>query len=61
MSAAQWIGTYQCSSTASLEVVFEFTGPKAQKELYADAPDWSAESESDVQVGSVAVTITDRS
>jgi hypothetical protein len=60
MSAAQWIGTYQRSSTVSLEVVVEFTGQKAQKELYADAPDWVAESESDVRVGGVAVTIMDR-
>ena len=60
MSAAQWIATYRRSSTASLEVVFEFTGPKAPKELYADARGWIAESESDVRAGGVAVTITDR-
>jgi hypothetical protein len=60
MGAAQWIATYRRSSTPSLEEVFEFTGPTAPKELYAEAPGWIVESESDVRVGGVAVTITDR-
>jgi uncharacterized protein YndB with AHSA1/START domain len=37
---------------ATPEVVFDaFTGPNAQKELYADAPDWIVESECDLRVG----------
>ena len=61
MSAAQWSGTGRRLSTALLEVVFEFTGPKARQELCADAPGWIAESESDVRVEGVDVTITARS
>ena len=34
------------------EIVFDaFTDPAAQKELYADAPDWIVESECDLRVG----------
>lgn len=34
------------------EVVFDaFTDPGAQKELYADAPDWVVEAECDLRVG----------
>src|SRR6266511_4016172 len=34
------------------EVVFDaFTDPQAQKELYADAPDWIVESQCDLRVG----------
>jgi uncharacterized protein YndB with AHSA1/START domain len=34
------------------EVAFEaFVDPNAQKELYADAPDWTVESECDLRVG----------
>ena len=37
---------------AAPEVVFDaFTDPDAQKELYADAPDWVVEAECDLQVG----------
>jgi uncharacterized protein YndB with AHSA1/START domain len=37
---------------AAPEVVFDgFTDPDAQKELYADAPDWVVESEIDLRVG----------
>ena len=37
---------------ATPEVVFDaFTDPNAQKELYADAPDWIVESECDLRVG----------
>ena len=37
---------------AAPEVVFDaFTNPDAQKELYADAPDWIVESECDLRVG----------
>lgn len=37
---------------AAPEVVFDaFTDPDAQKELYADAPDWIVESECDLRVG----------
>jgi len=37
---------------ATAEVVFDaFTDPDAQKELYADAPDWVVESECDLRVG----------
>ena len=37
---------------AAPEVVFDsFTDPDAQKELYADAPDWVVESECDLRVG----------
>jgi uncharacterized protein YndB with AHSA1/START domain len=37
---------------AAPEVVFDaFTDPEAQKELYADAPDWIVESECDLRVG----------
>ena len=37
---------------AAPEVVFDaFTGPDAQKELYADAPDWVVESQIDLRVG----------
>jgi uncharacterized protein YndB with AHSA1/START domain len=39
---------------AAPEVVFDaFTDPVAQKELYADAPDWIVESECDLRVGGV--------
>lgn len=38
--------------SASPEVVFDaFVDPAAQKELYADAPDWIVESECDLRVG----------
>jgi uncharacterized protein YndB with AHSA1/START domain len=34
------------------EVVFDaFTDPDAQRELYADAPDWIVEAECDLRVG----------
>jgi uncharacterized protein YndB with AHSA1/START domain len=37
---------------AAPEVVFDaFVDPDAQKELYADAPDWIVESECDLRVG----------
>jgi uncharacterized protein YndB with AHSA1/START domain len=37
---------------AAPEVVFDaFTDPDAQRELYADAPDWIVESECDLRVG----------
>jgi uncharacterized protein YndB with AHSA1/START domain len=37
---------------AAPEVVFDaFTDPEAQRELYADAPDWVVESEIDLRVG----------
>jgi uncharacterized protein YndB with AHSA1/START domain len=37
---------------AAPEVVFDaFTDPDAQKELYADAPDWVVRSECDLRVG----------
>jgi uncharacterized protein YndB with AHSA1/START domain len=37
---------------AAPEVVFDaFTDPDAQKELYADAPDWVVESECDLRAG----------
>jgi uncharacterized protein YndB with AHSA1/START domain len=37
---------------AAPEVVFDaFTDPEAQKELYADAPDWIVEAECDLRVG----------
>ncbi len=37
---------------ATPEVVFDaFTDPEAQKELYADAPDWVVESECELRVG----------
>lgn len=37
---------------AAPEVVFDaYTDPDAQKELYADAPDWIVESECDLRVG----------
>jgi uncharacterized protein YndB with AHSA1/START domain len=37
---------------AAPEVVFDaFTDPDAQKELYADAPDWIVESECDLRAG----------
>ena len=37
---------------ASPEMVFDaFTDPEAQRELYADAPDWIVESECDLRVG----------
>ncbi len=37
---------------AAPEVVFDaFTDPDAQKELYADAPDWIVASECDLRVG----------
>jgi uncharacterized protein YndB with AHSA1/START domain len=37
---------------ATPEVVFDaFTDPNAQKELYADAPDWIVESECDLRLG----------
>ena len=37
---------------AAPEVVFDaFTDPQAQKELYADAPDWVVRSECDLRVG----------
>ena len=37
---------------AAPEVVFDaFTDPNAQKELYADAPDWIVEAECDLRVG----------
>jgi uncharacterized protein YndB with AHSA1/START domain len=37
---------------AAPEVVFDaFTDPDAQKELYADAPDWVVESQIDLRVG----------
>jgi uncharacterized protein YndB with AHSA1/START domain len=37
---------------AAPEVVFDaFTDPDAQKELYADAPDWIVESTCDLRVG----------
>jgi uncharacterized protein YndB with AHSA1/START domain len=37
---------------AAPEVVFDaFTDPEAQRELYADAPDWVVESECDLRVG----------
>jgi uncharacterized protein YndB with AHSA1/START domain len=37
---------------AAPEVVFDaFTDPAAQKELYADAPDWIVEAECDLRVG----------
>jgi uncharacterized protein YndB with AHSA1/START domain len=37
---------------ATTEVVFDaFTDPNAQKELYADAPDWIVESECDLRPG----------
>lgn len=37
---------------APVEVVFDaFTDPRAQRELYADAPDWIVESECDLRVG----------
>jgi uncharacterized protein YndB with AHSA1/START domain len=37
---------------AAPEVVFDaFTDPDAQKELYADAPDWVVEAECDLRVG----------
>jgi uncharacterized protein YndB with AHSA1/START domain len=37
---------------AAPEIVFDaFTDPGAQKELYADAPDWIVEAECDLRVG----------
>jgi uncharacterized protein YndB with AHSA1/START domain len=37
---------------AAPEVVFDaFTDPDAQRELYADAPDWIVEAECDLRVG----------
>jgi uncharacterized protein YndB with AHSA1/START domain len=37
---------------AAPEAVFDaFTDPKAQRELYADAPDWIVQSECDLRVG----------
>ena len=37
---------------AAPEVVFDaFTDPEAQRELYADAPDWIVDSECDLRVG----------
>jgi uncharacterized protein YndB with AHSA1/START domain len=37
---------------AAPEVVFDaFTDPRAQRELYADAPDWIVESQCDLRVG----------
>jgi uncharacterized protein YndB with AHSA1/START domain len=37
---------------AAPEVVFDvFTDPEAQRELYADAPDWIVQSECDLRVG----------
>jgi uncharacterized protein YndB with AHSA1/START domain len=37
---------------ATPEVVFDaFTDPEAQRELYADEPDWVVESECDLRVG----------
>ncbi len=37
---------------AAAEVVFDaFTDPQAQRELYADAPDWIVESDCDLRVG----------
>jgi uncharacterized protein YndB with AHSA1/START domain len=37
---------------AAPEVVFDaFTDPDAQKELYADAPDWIVEAQCDLRVG----------
>jgi DNA-binding transcriptional ArsR family regulator/uncharacterized protein YndB with AHSA1/START domain len=37
---------------AAAEVVFDaFTDPQAQKELYADAPDWIVQAECDLRVG----------
>ena len=37
---------------ADPEIVFDaFTDPDAQKELYADAPDWIVEAECDLRVG----------
>jgi uncharacterized protein YndB with AHSA1/START domain len=37
---------------AAPEVVFDaFTDPDAQKELYADAPDWIVEAECDLRAG----------
>jgi uncharacterized protein YndB with AHSA1/START domain len=37
---------------AAPEAVFDaFTDPQAQRELYADAPDWIVESECDLRVG----------
>jgi uncharacterized protein YndB with AHSA1/START domain len=37
---------------AAPEVVFDaFTDPEAQRELYADAPDWVVEAECDLRVG----------
>jgi uncharacterized protein YndB with AHSA1/START domain len=37
---------------AAPEVVFDaFTDPEAQRELYADEPDWVVESECDLRVG----------
>jgi uncharacterized protein YndB with AHSA1/START domain len=39
---------------AAPDVVFDaFTDPDAQKELYADAPDWIVRSECDLRVGGV--------
>jgi len=39
---------------AAPDVVFDaFTDPNAQKELYADAPDWIVRSECDLRVGGV--------
>jgi uncharacterized protein YndB with AHSA1/START domain len=39
---------------AAPDVVFDaFTDPGAQKELYADAPDWIVRSECDLRVGGV--------
>jgi uncharacterized protein YndB with AHSA1/START domain len=39
---------------AAPDVVFDaFTDPSAQKELYADAPDWIVRSECDLRVGGV--------
>jgi hypothetical protein len=39
---------------APLGVVFDaFTDPQAQKELYADAPDWIVQAECDLWVGPV--------
>jgi uncharacterized protein YndB with AHSA1/START domain len=40
------------SFDAAPEVVFDaFIDPQAQKELYADAPDWIVEAECDLRVG----------
>jgi uncharacterized protein YndB with AHSA1/START domain len=37
---------------AALEVVFDaFTDPRAQREMYADEPDWIVRSECDLRVG----------